>query len=81
MTTHSITSHAHSITSQSSRDNVFSEPQSVGSLLNRIIETLREWRRRTNSRRELARLTDLQLKDIGYPDRAEEEKAKPFWRA
>ncbi len=81
MTTHSITSHTHSVTSQSSRDNVFSEPQSVGSLLNRIIETLREWRRRTSSRRELARLTDLDLKDIGYPDRAEEEKAKPFWRA
>ena len=81
MTTHSITSHAHSITSESPRDNVFSAPQSVGLLLNRIIETLREWRRRKNSRRELARLTDLDLKDIGYPDRAEEEKAKPFWRA
>lgn len=69
----------HSITSQSFRQNVFSEPQS--SLLNRIIETLREWRRRTSSRHELARLTDLELKDLGYPAHAEAEKAKPFWRA
>ena len=32
-------------------------------------------------RRELAYLSDIELRDIGYPDRVEAEKAKPFWRA
>jgi uncharacterized protein YjiS (DUF1127 family) len=40
-----------------------------------------EWRRRMQSRRELATLSEIELRDIGYPARAEAEKAKPFWRA
>ncbi len=42
---------------------------------------LSEWRRRARSRRELASLSPLDLKDLGYPARVEAEKAKPFWRA
>ncbi len=67
--------------SVSSSENAFVEPHHAGSLRNRLIETLWEWRRRMKSRHELAMLTDLELKDIGYPARAEAEKAKPFWRA
>jgi uncharacterized protein YjiS (DUF1127 family) len=72
-----------SVSSQSGllRENVFLEPRRVGSLRRRIIETLLEWRRRTRSRKELALLSELELKDIGYPARAAAEKAKPFWRA
>jgi uncharacterized protein YjiS (DUF1127 family) len=47
----------------------------------RLAETVIEWRRRARSRRELAGLTALDLKDIGYPDRAAAELAKPFWRS
>ncbi len=67
--------------SVSLRENVFIEPRRVGSLRHRIIETLLEWRRRIRSRQELARLSELDLKDIGYPARVDAEKAKPFWRA
>ncbi len=71
MTTHSV----------SFRENVFVAPQQVGSLRRRIIDTLCEWRRRMRWRHELALLSELELKDIGYPARVEAEKAKPFWRA
>ncbi len=71
MTTHSV----------SSRENVFVAPEQIGSLRRRIIDTLCEWRRRMRSRRELALLSALELKDIGYPARVEAEKAKAFWRA
>jgi len=72
-----------SVTARSAvlRDNVLSEPRHVGSLGPRLIETLREWRRRTRSRRELAMLSELDRKDLGYPDRIQAEIAKPFWRA
>jgi uncharacterized protein YjiS (DUF1127 family) len=63
------------------RENVLVEPRRVGSLRRQIIETLLEWRRRMRSRQELALLSQLELKDIGYPARVEVEKAKPFWRA
>jgi uncharacterized protein YjiS (DUF1127 family) len=65
----------------SSRENVFVEPRRVGPLFRRIVATLQEWRRRSRSRLELGLLSQLELKDIGYPDRLEAEKAKPFWRA
>jgi len=40
------------------------------------------WRRRARGRRDLARLSDAQLRDIGLDrDRAGAESAKPFWRA
>jgi uncharacterized protein YjiS (DUF1127 family) len=45
------------------------------------LETLRQWRRRAHDRRELARLDDLMLQDIGL-SRAEATYLanKPFWR-
>ena len=46
-----------------------------------IVETLKEWQRRMHSRRELATLSEMELRDIGYPARAKAEIAKPFWRA
>jgi uncharacterized protein YjiS (DUF1127 family) len=39
-----------------------------------------EWRRRIASRRELAALTERDVKDLGYPAGLEVEKCKPFWR-
>jgi uncharacterized protein YjiS (DUF1127 family) len=66
--------------SVTSRETIFVTPHG-GSLGRRLIDTLWEWRRRMSSRRELALLSELELRDIGYPDRLEAEKAKPFWRA
>ena len=65
----------------SPRENVFGTPKPAISLRDRLIEMFAEWRRRMGSRRELAALTYLDIKDIGYPPHAEAEKAKPFWRA
>jgi uncharacterized protein YjiS (DUF1127 family) len=76
MTTHSVSSREGSLC-----ENVFAKPKLAVSLRQRLIETLGEWRRRIESRRELAVLSDLDLKDIGYPAQAAAEKAKPFWRA
>jgi uncharacterized protein YjiS (DUF1127 family) len=64
----------------SSSENVFATRQSF-SMFNRIAAMICEWRRRATSRRELAFLTNLDLKDIGYPASAAAEKIKPFWRA
>ena len=46
-----------------------------------VVATLREWRRRSRERAELAALDDRTLKDIGLtrPD-AEFLANKPFWR-
>ena len=63
------------------RDNVLIEPRHVGSSWRRLIDTLREWRRRAGSRRELAMLSELDRKDLGFRDRIDAEIAKPFWRA
>ncbi len=76
-----VTTQSVSSQSVSLRENVLVEPRQVGSLRHRIIETLLEWRRRMRSRQELALLSQLELKDIGYPARVDVEKAKPFWRA
>ena len=83
MSTQSVTSHA-----VAPHENVLIGPRQVGfhvgfhvgPLARRIIETFREWRRRIQSRHELALLSELELRDLGYPDRIEAEKAKPFWR-
>jgi uncharacterized protein YjiS (DUF1127 family) len=64
-----------------SRETLIVRPPHSGSLGRQLIDTLWEWRRRMSSRRELALLSELELRDIGYPDRLEAEKAKPFWRA
>lgn len=47
----------------------------------RLALIIREWRRRSASRRELAVLTKLDVKDLGYPAGLEAEKCKPFWRS
>jgi len=65
----------------SSPENVLVKPPLGRVLGKRFIATLVEWRRRMRSRRELAALSALELKDIGYPAGVEAEKAKPFWRA
>ena len=46
-----------------------------------VVATLREWRRRSRERAELAALDDRTLKDIGL-SRADAEflSNKPFWR-
>jgi uncharacterized protein YjiS (DUF1127 family) len=44
------------------------------------MDTLREWRRRIRERRELHGLSEIELRDIGYPAATAAEKAKPFWR-
>jgi len=63
----------------SSRENAFvtapfSSPR-------RFIDMVRLWRDRIRARRELAALSALDLKDIGFPSGVEAEKHKPFWRA
>ncbi|WP_374380111.1 DUF1127 domain-containing protein [Dongia sp.] len=59
------------------RDAV-AQPGRVASLFIAI----EEWRERRRSRRDLMRLSDYQLKDIGISRLdAEQEFAKPFWRA
>jgi uncharacterized protein YjiS (DUF1127 family) len=52
--------------------------QILGSL---IVATLREWRRRRASRRELAYLDERTLRDIGLdPGIVDYELRQPFWR-
>jgi uncharacterized protein YjiS (DUF1127 family) len=74
MTTQTVSSHRASL-----HDNVFGGSQ-FSRPRQRLIKTLLEWRRRAASRRELARLSAFDLKDIGYPDHTAAEIAKPFWR-
>jgi uncharacterized protein YjiS (DUF1127 family) len=54
---------------------------SLREVLSRVLATLREWRRRSRSRAELATLDDRMLRDIGVT-RVEiwREIDKPFWR-
>ena len=61
--------------------STFVNPQTAPSLQKRLLAILREWQRRIHERRELAGLSELELRDIGYPAEIEAEKSKPFWRA
>ena len=46
-----------------------------------LVTALLEWQERLRSRRDLMRLSEYQLKDIGLSRfDAEEEYSKPFWR-
>jgi uncharacterized protein YjiS (DUF1127 family) len=48
---------------------------------NRVLATLREWRRRVRDRRELGELDERMLQDIGLTRTdAEFLMNKPFWR-
>lgn len=54
---------------------------SVGSFT-LVVERFLAWRDRARSRRDLMRLTEHQLKDIGLSRHdAESEYQKPFWQA
>jgi uncharacterized protein YjiS (DUF1127 family) len=54
----------------------------AGPLVQRLVSEVREWRHRARSRRELARLDERMLKDIGVSRvEVEFEVRKPFWRA
>ncbi|WP_374310647.1 DUF1127 domain-containing protein [Dongia sp.] len=49
--------------------------------LGALVAAFQEWQERYRTRRDLMRLSDYQLKDIGLNRLdAEEEFAKPFWR-
>ncbi|WP_303978025.1 DUF1127 domain-containing protein [Dongia mobilis] len=49
--------------------------------LGALVVAFLEWQERHRSRRDLMRLSDYQLKDIGLSRLdAEEEYSKPFWR-
>jgi uncharacterized protein YjiS (DUF1127 family) len=65
----------------SRRDNVLSAAQRISVLCIRIADVSRIWLFRIRSRRELAALSDLELRDLGYPAGAAAEQCKPFWRA
>lgn len=71
MSTHSVSSGTH----------IFLPAQIGQSRRKQWAETLREWRRRARSRRELAALSERDLRDLGHPAGVEAEKHKPFWRS
>ncbi len=62
------------------RENTFRQAETRQPLWNHFLKVAVEWRRRAQSRRELARLSSLEMKDFGYPAAAEVEKRKPFWK-
>jgi uncharacterized protein YjiS (DUF1127 family) len=54
----------------------------IESAVENATAALRLWRRRSNQRRHLARLSLRELDDIGITDAERlEETVKPFWRA
>jgi uncharacterized protein YjiS (DUF1127 family) len=55
--------------------------KAAGSLVGRVLATLREWRRRARDRAQLGTLDDRMLRDIGIT-RADAVflSSKPFWR-
>lgn len=56
-------------------------PHALGRLIDRAIATVREWRLRARSRRELSRFDEQQLKDIGLTiSDASFESGKSFLR-
>ena len=64
-----------------SRGNAVTAGFSGRSSRKRFTETIREWIQRARSRRELARLSHLELKDLPNQDMIYTEKRKTFWRA
>ena len=55
---------------------------SAADLMQRLTDTLKTWKYRIVSRRELMELDAHMLRDIGLSDlEAQTEASKPFWRA
>jgi uncharacterized protein YjiS (DUF1127 family) len=47
-----------------------------------LIDLLQEWRRRAKTRRDIAKLDDAALRDLGLSEgQLRLEAQKPFWRA
>jgi uncharacterized protein YjiS (DUF1127 family) len=47
-----------------------------------LLEILREWQSRIRSRRQIAKLDDCTIRDLGIsPGQMQFEAQKPFWRA
>jgi uncharacterized protein YjiS (DUF1127 family) len=69
------TSFSGSLTAQQARNNTHQDSFS------RFLGRFQAWRERTRSRRDLMRLNEHQLKDIGLSRHdAESEWQKPFWQ-
>ena len=86
MTAHSVTSHhvfSHGASSHdvSPHENALAAPRAVASPGGGLLDTVRLWRKRMRTRRELAFLSAADLRDIGYPAAVQAEMHKPFWRA
>jgi uncharacterized protein YjiS (DUF1127 family) len=81
MPMHSVTSHDVSPGVSSRGAPTFAAPQSASSLGGRLFDTVRLWRKRIRTRRELAYLSYADLRDIGYPATVQAEIREPFWRA
>jgi len=67
--------------SASSPAQAFTASHYFAALPRRLIVMVKLWRRRSRSRDELAALSNLELRDIGYPAERTAEIHKPFWRA
>jgi uncharacterized protein YjiS (DUF1127 family) len=52
----------------------------VGAMAISACEQVREWRRRSRSRRELALYSQEERSDLGFAADLDAEIAKPFWR-
>jgi uncharacterized protein YjiS (DUF1127 family) len=52
----------------------------VGPLWKRLLDQIAVWRQRISSRRELANMSELERRDIGYPAELDAEMRKPFWQ-
>jgi uncharacterized protein YjiS (DUF1127 family) len=64
-----------------SRRRPFAIANQLPSLGMRIVERIREWRRRSRSRRDLMTLGERELWDIRLSRaEAEHEASKPFWK-
>lgn len=64
-----------------SRANVSAEAKEIPPLGERVMEAVREWRRRSRSRRELLMLSERDLRDVRLT-RCDvmSEAHKPFWK-
>ncbi|MCW2245671.1 uncharacterized protein YjiS (DUF1127 family) [Azospirillum fermentarium] len=57
-------------------------PASLMEGIDRVIDTISQWRMRMVTRRDLARLDDRMLADIGIsPADVDQEVSKHFWQA